>query len=171
MVTLCSAPRRGPRRRSSVLLAKHLLHRHHLLGHLLPVQLLHHGEWPLLPPAPAGARPGARPLSTGTTMRWAAPFLKGQRAWLGFCSPRGTALCTKRSRHTPQKLVTASQKGFREVFVHPWVLNSIIPAANRWEQHTCPSVMNEWTKGSLSVQWNITQPFLKIKGILMTAAR
>lgn len=39
-----SHPRCGPRCGCAILLAEHLLHCHHLLGHLLPVQLLHHGE-------------------------------------------------------------------------------------------------------------------------------
>lgn len=43
-------PRCGPGRRRAVLLAEYLLHCHHLLGHLLPVQLLHHGECPHGPP-------------------------------------------------------------------------------------------------------------------------
>lgn len=44
--TLCAfLPRCGPRSSCAVLLAKYLLHCHHLLGHLLPVQLLYHGEW------------------------------------------------------------------------------------------------------------------------------
>ena len=46
-----SAPRCGSCRCRAVLLAEHLLHRHHLLGHLLPVQLFHHGQRSLgLPP-------------------------------------------------------------------------------------------------------------------------
>lgn len=36
--------RRGTGSSGSVLLAEHLLHRHHRLGSLLPVQLLHCGE-------------------------------------------------------------------------------------------------------------------------------
>lgn len=37
-------PRRGSCCGCAVLLAEHLLHCYHLLGHLLPVQLFHHGE-------------------------------------------------------------------------------------------------------------------------------
>lgn len=45
-----SSPRGGSCRCCVVLLAEYLLYRHHILGHLLPVQLLHHGEWLLPPP-------------------------------------------------------------------------------------------------------------------------
>ena len=73
-----SAPRCGSCRCSAVLLAEHLLHRHHLLGHLLPVQLLHHGQWPLgLPPTLKKPDPD-RPPHPLTTILPTGPFL-----WVG----------------------------------------------------------------------------------------
>ena len=56
-----SAPRCGPGRGGAVLLAERLLHRHHLLGHLLPVQLLYHGQCPLACPHPEETTPSPAP--------------------------------------------------------------------------------------------------------------
>lgn len=87
---VCS-PRGGSGRCGVVLLAEYLLHRHHLLGHLLPVQLLHHGEW-LLPPPSDTARPRAHPAATGTTILLRGPFLRLGVVFSSPCLPTMIAL-------------------------------------------------------------------------------
>lgn len=91
-LTACPAHRRGPGCSRAVLLAEHLLHRDHLLGHLLPVQLLHHGEWPC--PAPlwnwglvvclSSYSTGHSPVPLNTASKMGvhlAGFTQAQMAW------------------------------------------------------------------------------------------